>query len=110
MNIDVTSEPLTGIEIGATGLVEIYQNVQTILSTTKGSLFLDRHFGINNNIIDTPSPAAMSAYRNQVITEIQKQEPRVTVVSIDFKSNTGEAGEGLLRPIVKIKINDGVLL
>ncbi|MDQ7104217.1 GPW/gp25 family protein [Serratia sp. MF2] len=108
--IVITSDPLTEIEIGATGLIEIYQNVQTILSTTKGTVFLDRNFGVDSSIVDSPLPAAISKYRNQVISEIEKKEPRVIVVSIDFESTNSEASDGKVRTKVKIKIKDGVLL
>ncbi|WP_434171189.1 hypothetical protein AHYW_002608 [Providencia manganoxydans] len=102
--------PLSGIQIGATGLDEIYQNVRTILATTRGSVFLDRHFGIDSSLLDQPTPAALSRYRAHVVTEIEKQEPRVKVVSVSFEQTTEKTGKGELRPVVSIQIKPGVLL
>lgn len=110
MSVFIDSEPLTEIEIGATGIREIYQNVQTILATTRGTLFLDRAFGVDSSLIDQPTPAAISRYRSQVITEIEKHEPRVKVSSVEFEQTTNEAGNGILRPRIRIDIKEGVLL
>lgn len=107
--IHTISEPLTEIEVGASGIREIIQNVSTILATTKGEVVLDRTFGINSDIIDSPSLLGIAQYRKTVIEEIERQEPRVSVVSVEFK-NIGESVNGTLYPIVKIKIKDGVLL
>lgn len=110
MSVLISSEPFTTIEIGASGVREIYQNVQTILATTKGTVFLDRHFGVDGTLIDQPTPAAIARYRSHVITEIEKQETRVKVTAVEFQQTTNEAGEGVLRPRVRITIKEGVLL
>ena len=110
MTFLISGEPLSEIRIGVTGTDEIYQNVRTILATTQGSVFLDRHFGTDGTLIDQPSPAAMARYRNHVVTEIEKQEPRGKVVSVSFGTADSDSGDGMLRPSVRIKIKPGVLL
>jgi len=105
--LTVLSAPLTDIEIGATGLRSIYQNVQAIIATLRGSLFLDRTFGIAQDVVDLPTPAAMARFMSEVTLEVEKQEPRVKVVSVAFDRPDGE---GVLMPKVLIQIKSGVLL
>jgi phage baseplate assembly protein W len=104
--ITITGNPLADVEILATGIRGIYQNVQTILSTWRGTLFLDRTFGINPNIIDKPMTTIRTKAMNEVITEVEKQEPRVSVVSVSFAGND----DGRLSIAVAVKIKNGVLL
>lgn len=108
----VLGTPLKDIEIGATGLREIAQNVQTILATTRGTLFLDRTFGINQDIIDLPMPVAQARYTSEVIREIERQEPRVKVVSVSFEKPDPltDAGDGVMLPRVTLQLRDGVLI
>ena len=108
----IDTGPLTNIEIGVTGLREIGQNVKTILATLRGSVFFDRTFGIDPSIIDLPTPAAKARYINDVIVEVEKQEPRVKVVSVEFlpPSPIMEAADGKVIPRVTIRVLDGVLL
>jgi len=104
--VTVTNEPLTDVEILAPGARGIYQNVRTILATWRGTVFLDRTFGINPNMVDKPMTAARAKAMNDVITEVEKREPRVSVVSADFAGN--DAGQ--LSITVSVRIKKGVLL
>lgn len=111
MNSFVISEQDSpGIIIGATGVTEIIQNVRIILSTIRGSVFLDRDFGLNPDFIDLPQVQAAFRYREEIINQIERYEPRVTVLEINFKTDQNNLMEGSLLPVVKIEINDGVLL
>ena len=105
---EVIGAPLKDIEIGVAGIREIAQNVRTILSTIRGTLFLDRTFGINGEIIDKPLPVAMAYYSSDIVQEVEKQEPRAQVVSVSFMPS--DAADGELIPMVRIKIREGVLL
>ena len=107
-DFSVIGAPLTGIEIGVKGVREIAQNVRTILSTVRGSLFLDRSFGINGDMIDRPITEAMAMFTGDIIAEIEKQEPRVQIVRVEFEH--GGPGSGRLLPKVTLRIRPGVLL
>jgi hypothetical protein len=104
--------PLTNIVIGATGVLAIGQNVQTILATMRGTLFLDRTFGVDGNMIDLPQPVARQRWVSDVIAQIEKQEPRVQVTGVSFVPPNPliDAGNGVAIPQVTIKIRPGVLL
>ena len=106
--VTITNEPLADVEILAPGERGIYQNVQTILSTWRGTVFLDRRFGIDPAFVDKP----MNKVRNQALSHItatiEKYEPRVQVVSVNLEH--GAAGSGSLIINVQVKIRNGVLL
>ncbi|MBK5073219.1 GPW/gp25 family protein [Budviciaceae bacterium CWB-B4] len=109
-NVFSISDDGSEFSIGATGLVEIAQNIRVIISTVRGSVFLDRSFGIDGNVTDKSHPKAIVAFRNDVMDQIERYEPRVDVLSVDFEQSTEDAMDGKLLPVIKIKIKEGVLL
>lgn len=95
---------LSDIELmPSTEIVEIIQAVKTIISTIKGSVPLDRDFGIDSDFIDNPTPMAQMQLRVSIIDAISKYEPRAIVKSIEYKQDSN-ALEGILKPIVTIEI------
>lgn len=110
MNSIIVSADNSSIKIGARGRDEIVQNIRIILTTIRGTLYLDRNFGLNPDLIDTPQLQAMVKYREEIINQIEKYEPRVNVVEIDFTTNKNDAMNGSLTPIVRIEIKNEVLL
>lgn len=106
MQVDVS--PLTEINFApANELEEIIQNVRCILATQKGTVPLDRAFGLDADIIDTPQPQAQLLYQVAIIDAIETYEPRARVVSVNFKQSNSEAADGILIPIVKLEITTG---
>ena len=103
-----TTQPAP-IVIGETGVAEILQNVRIILSTIRGTVPLDREFGVSLNVIDLPQPEAMAAYRGEAVQAVEKYEPRVSVVSVDFKAKPDDAMDGRLFPVVRVRIKDGAI-
>jgi uncharacterized protein len=110
MNSIIVSADDSSIKIGARGRDEIVQNIRMILTTIRGTLYLDRNFGLNPNLIDEPQLTAMVKYRDEIINQIEKYEPRVNVVEINFTTNKNDAMNCALTPIVRIEIKNGVLL
>lgn len=98
------------IIIGERGINEITQNIRMILTTIRGTLYLDRDFGLDPELIDTPQINAIIKYRSEIIDQIEKYEPRVNVIAIDFTTNQIDAMNGTLSPVVKFEIKPGVLL
>lgn len=80
---------------------EIPQNVRTILSTVKGSVPLDRDFGIDASYVDAPMPVAKAKLASEIMQAIRTYEPRANVTHVDF---TGEMS-GLLKPRIEVSIN-----
>ena len=85
---------------------EILQNVRTILSTRKGSVPLDRDFGLTWEHIDKPMPVAEMLMRSEVIDAVEKYEPRATVVSVDFDQTPTDEMDGILKPRVVVQIGE----
>lgn len=97
------------IVFGATGLTEIMQNVRIILTTMRGSVPLDRDFGRSGESLDAPLPLAMARESAEIVELVEREEPRVEVVSVRFdEAREAEAAGGVLVPIVRIRIKEGV--
>lgn len=80
---------------------EIIQNVNTILTTQKGSVPLDREFGLSQEYIDLPIATAKAKYIAEIIDQLEKYEPRCKVISVDFEEDNMD---GKLIPKVKVSI------
>src|SRR5690606_12659927 len=87
----------------ATDTDEILPNVATILATTRYSVPYNRYFGVNPDYLDDPIPLAKARATADIIDAIHRYEPRCRVESVSF---TGDGAEGILRPIVRIYINE----
>lgn len=81
---------------------EIVQNVRTIVATRLGTVPLDRDFGLTWEHIDKPIDVAKSLTTAEVISLIEKYEPRAKVQSVSFSNS--EAGEGVLPTKIEIEI------
>ena len=92
------------IVYGATGITEITQNVRTILTTRKGTVPLDREFGITFDFLDSPMPRARALAEQEIFMQIRRYEPRVVVKKIDWLA---EILEGKITPKVKLELQDG---
>lgn len=102
MNYTVT--PLTVIDFSPSNEInEIIQNVKCIISTIKGSVPLDRDFGIYGSFIDMPQHQAQQLLRVSIIEAIETYEPRAVVLSIDFQNTN--ASDGKVNPLVTFRIN-----
>lgn len=75
------------IQIGASGLAALYQEIHTLLATRKGSVPFDRDFGISWDFIDSPINFAKSAMVSELVTQLEKYVPRIKVMGIEFETN-----------------------
>lgn len=91
----------------STVVEEVLQNVRTILSTVIGSVPLHRDFGVSWEHIDKPLPVARTLMQAAIIDAIDEFEPRAKVVAVTFDMTEDDAMEGILRPTVKIEIEEG---
>jgi uncharacterized protein len=105
---EVIGRPLTDVEIAVGGEREIAQNVRTIITTWRGSVFTDRMFGIDPAIIDQPENMVLALLVIDVTEQVEKYEPRVDIVSINF--DRSNLGNGEIIPVVRFRIKEGTLL
>lgn len=104
MNVfEITNSNVNNINFAPKNeLLEILQNVRTILSTPKFSVPLDRDFGIDISLLDKPIPVAKAKLSSEIILVIKKYEPRVKVTKITFEGDI----DGKLKPKVQVMINE----
>ncbi len=101
MNIyELSSNDNTKINFNPSNEVEeILQNVQTIISTVKYTVPLDRAFGINPEIVDMPIHLAQAKISEEIFTAIKKYEPRAQIEDISFEGTQAGA------LITKVKVS-----
>ncbi len=79
---------------------QIKRNVELILSTVKGSVPLNRDFGLDISFVDMPTAKVAALARKQIYEQVKKYEPRATIKSISFKI---DEIDGIVKPKVEIK-------
>ena len=108
MDIVVDTIQPVAVEVGATGIRQLAQEIRTLLSTAKGSVPLDRDFGIDWSLVDMPTPEARSMYIAEVAAQIHKYIPRVRFKGIKFP-DTGDAIEGYVGVALTVEIKEEYL-
>ncbi len=83
-------------------VASILQNVSIIVSTPKGTVPLDREFGISNTFLDKPLPVARVLAISEIREAIERYEPRARVLNISFEHSEN----GRLIPKVEVEINE----
>ncbi len=102
MAYTVTGDRMAKIDFSATGVAEVLQNVRMILTTPVFSVPLDRAFGVDWSLLDSPMPAAQARLIGQVFAAIRQYEPRAVITQIDFIQDTEDALSGRMIPRVTI--------
>lgn len=94
------------IDFNPKGLTEIIQNLKTILTTVKGSVPLDRSFGLDNSALDNPPLMAEALMTAAVLDAIETYEERVVVESVKFNHDE----QGKMIPVVTFSLEEGVTI
>lgn len=87
-------------------LEEIFQNINTILSTSKYSVPLFREFGTNAFFVDKPMTTIQPSLIAEIIEVVETYEPRVFVEEVKMDGDI----DGQLYPTLIIQIRNGVSL
>lgn len=77
--------------LGATGFIEVMQNLGVILATRLGTVILDRKLGSDQNYTDAPMPAAQQMMVASAASAT-RQEPRATFKQISFAPDLNNPG------------------
>jgi phage baseplate assembly protein W len=77
----------------ATELEDILQNVAVIISTPKGSIPLDRDFGVSQRYVDKPMPTARVMFLADATDAVARYEPRAEVRNVKFETDTISPGK-----------------
>lgn len=89
---------------GATGPMEIAQNVRVIVTTIAGEAPLERDLGLSADPMDQPLHPlrAMALIRSEIPKAVAKWEPRARVTEISFEEQTeSQSVAGRLVPLVR---------
>ncbi|GMO52747.1 MAG: hypothetical protein Pg6C_18580 [Treponemataceae bacterium] len=90
------------IAYGLTGIAEIMQNVRTVLTTRRGTVPLDRDFGISFEFLDSPINATRAKAEQEIFMQLKKYEPRAILKQIEWIT---DAISGQISPAVKVGVN-----
>ena len=103
--VTVESVP-ANVTYGLTGIAEVMQNVRLILTTRRGTVPLDRNFGVSFEFLDSPINLTQAKAEQEIFMQIKKYEPRATLKQIEWAA---DALTGQLSPKVKVEVNlDGI--
>ena len=98
MELTVDMSVPASVEIGATGLRGLAQEIRTALATRKGSVPLDRE------LIDLPLPESRPLLVAEIGRGLERCVPRIKVKSVTFRTDTSGAADGKLTPVVTVEI------
>lgn len=94
------------IEIGPdNGFKEVLQNVALIWSTPKGTVPLDRDFGLDWSVVDQPLPKAKALLISDGIAQTRKYEPRARITKVEWPQDVRQSAEGSLHPVLTVQID-----
>lgn len=91
-----------GLDLIATGLNEVLQNVMIIITTRIGSVMGDRRFGLAYNFLDAPQNVFENLIVQQLCIGLAFFEPRAKFSRIQFAPSFDNPGEMDVQLEVKI--------
>jgi len=90
------------IMFGVTDVIlEVMQNCRTILTTRKGTVPLDREFGIAADFLDSPMPTVRAEAEQDIFMAIRRYEPRAVLKEITWDA---DILSGKVMPRIKIEV------
>ena len=99
----ITVENLpVNVTYGLTGVPEVMQNVRIILTTRRGTVPLDRDFGISFTFLDSPINKTRAKAEQEIFLQLKKYEPRAILKQIIWKT---DVLSGQISPTVKVEVN-----
>ena len=104
MELTVDMSVPASVEIGATGLRGLAQEIRTALATRKGSVPLARDFGLSWELIDLPLPESRPLLVAEIGRGLERCVPRIKVKNVTFRTDTSGAADGKLTPVVTVEI------
>jgi phage baseplate assembly protein W len=89
------------ITYGLIGVSEVMQNVRTILTTRRGTVPLDRDFGISFDFLDSPINTTRAKAEQEIFLQLKKYEPRAVLKQIIWET---DVISGQISPSVKVEV------
>lgn len=98
------------INLNATRVEEIEQNIWTLMTTRQGSVPYARDRGLSEEFIDAPLPIARAKTRAEIVEMLERYEPRIRVTRVEFEESSDDAAEGRTLPRIHWELREGVAL
>jgi phage baseplate assembly protein W len=95
-----------GVIYGLTGVREVMQNVRTILTTRRGTVPLDRDFGLSFDFLDSPINTTRAKAEQEIFLQLKKYESRAVLKQIIWEA---DALSGRILPSVKVEVNQNAV-
>lgn len=80
------------LNFGATGALEVLQNLAVLFMTPLRSQGLDRALGLDMSFVDRPIPIARNMLASEIAERLPQFEDRVEILSCEFPPAASEAG------------------
>ena len=93
MEYEVDNAAAAWVLMPSTEIEEVLQNVRMILLTTKGSVVLDRSFGVEGAMLDAPISVSQARMTAAIARAVKEQEPRARVQEVRY---AGDMSDGHL--------------
>lgn len=90
------------ISLGLTGRAAVLQRVRVLLATARGTVPLDRGFGLDPELLDQTGRRVASRLRADVVDQMQRYVPEARVIRIDVAP---AAREGRLAVAVTVLVD-----
>jgi phage baseplate assembly protein W len=87
---------------GLTGVPEVMQNVRTVLTTRRGTVPLDRDFGLSFDFLDSPVNITRAKAEQEIFLQLKKYEPRAVLKQIMWET---DVISGQVSPSVRVEVN-----
>jgi phage baseplate assembly protein W len=94
------------LDLAATGLNEVIQNVWIICNTRVGEVWGDRRFGLSGQFIDAPQNKAQLIIVQEICAGLTHFEPRASFANISFSPNSSNPGEMDVTLSVNLNISE----
>ena len=83
---------------------EVAQNVRVIINTPKGTVPLDRDFGLDFTVLDRPMPVAKALMEVDIVDQVGTYEPRARVLEVKWLRDDALAMDGSVQCQVLIDV------
>lgn len=104
MELTVDTSVSVSARIGATGLRGPAQGIHAALATRKGSVPLDRDFGLSWELIGLPLSESGPLFIAEIGRGLKRRVPRIKVKSVILGMDTSGAANGKLMSVVTVEI------
>ena len=104
MELTVDMGVPASVEISATGLRGLAQEIRTALATRKGSVPLDRDFGLSWELIDLPLPESRPLLVAEIGRGLERCVPRFKVKSVTFRTDTSGGSVFKMSAVLTVEI------